>query len=1238
MATAGAGAGKQGEKAGKSFGSKAAGGLKSFSGLISKAGVLGFGAAAFEILKQGSKLEDSQVRLNAAIRSTGGSAKAAAPQLDAVRQKMEKWGFTNADVNTSLGTLTTATGSVRAAMKAEGTAADLARFKHISLGAASDILAKSFAGNARALKGLNLTVATGTTYAKALDKGQKDLGDQIDKAGGIAKFAAEKHLSLATAQKLVHQASGAATAGELKLAGSGLSLATATSLVAQAQAGSVKATKTLAAHHLTLSSAIKAVKDSTTGSIPALNKLGVVVLPASATAAQRFGEITQALNHRIGGQAAAAAKTAAGQFGILKAQFTDIAAKVGAKVLPVLAHVLAWLQKSHVLIPLVTAVFVGLAAIMAANAIAALSLQAALTGGISIAVIALTTLIIAMITHWHRTLTIFNEVWKWIRSHQIFALLLGPIGLVIIALIQLGEHWKGLVTVIKAAVKGTSAAVGALAHNVATWFGRIKHDITSVWDATWKWVGSRPRAATQFIDGLLGKLRHNIAAWFDHIRHDVTGIWDGLWHWAGSRLIFAIGVYGNLLSKLRHNTAAWFDHIKADVTGIWDKLWRWVGSRLSDASSFVTGKIDTLAVHIRNGFNRIKGWVTGTWDSMWRWLHDRTSGAITSLGGVLHRLEGIFSSPVKWVADHVFRPLAKVWNLVGHVFHAGLGILPTSFGFARGGAASSARGSHQGHVRGPGGTKGDKIPALLSDREYVQPADAVEYYGLPFMEAIRARKFASGGSPRKKPVPGLPANTQGASGGFPNPVGFIKGLWSSLWSTFSGLTKNVVSRLAGLIPGGEKVLEWIAKNTAGRAAWAMKAIVNAFLPATGAGGLIRAGADSWITAAADALANLFASNRSQGGTGAMRNPLRAVKGLVGERIDQGVDYAGNGNIYAITSGIIKAIRSGGWPGGAFIDELLTASPYAGKRVYFAENITPRVRIGQRVNTSTVIGNMHGGIEAGWASQGGGDVSAAGTGQGQAASTRYGVNFNQLMRALGAPSGVVIGRPYGPIGKGYFSKKKGLGGSTAGNPSGSVAGWARGLLRDLGDPASRSNINSLGAWARLEGGNWHNSARFNPLNTTQRAPGSHSINSVGVQSYTSWREGNKAEADTIRNGFYRLIASDLHKGIGLHHSNLAGEFATWGTGAGAWRSMSKGGLLRFASGGVIREPVIGIGLHTGRPHSFAENGPERVQPMHGGLGDDDRLLIAEIRKLQRITSQVGREFADALNGVARRAGR
>lgn len=60
-------------------------------------------------------------------------------------------------------------------------------------------------------------------------------------------------------------------------------------------------------------------------------------------------------------------------------------------------------------------------------------------------------------------------------------------------------------------------------------------------------------------------------------------------------------------------------------------------------------------------------------------------------------------------------------------------------------AMDQERHADGGLIRGPGGPRDDLIPALLSNREYVMPADTVEHYGVGFMDTIRARRLAGGG-------------------------------------------------------------------------------------------------------------------------------------------------------------------------------------------------------------------------------------------------------------------------------------------------------------------------------------------------------------------------------------------------------------------------------------------------------------------------------------------------------------
>jgi peptidoglycan hydrolase CwlO-like protein len=141
------------------------------------------------------------------------------------------------------------------------------------------------------------------------------------------------------------------------------------------------------------------------------------------------------------------------------------------------------------------------------------------------------------------------------------------------------------------------------------------------------------------------------------------------------------------------------------------------------------------------------------------------------------------------------------------------------------------------------------------------------------------------------------------------------------------------------------------------------------------------------------------------------NPLRDIAGLSPERIDQGVDYAGFGPIYAIGNGVVLGTSVPGWPGGTFIAYQLTNGPARGLVVYAAEDIAPSVQIGDKVTANTVLGQVYvgpDGIETGWADGTAiGDTMARTYGQYHGGnSTAFGVNFSDLMASLGAPPGIL----------------------------------------------------------------------------------------------------------------------------------------------------------------------------------------------------------------------------------------
>jgi hypothetical protein len=150
------------------------------------------------------------------------------------------------------------------------------------------------------------------------------------------------------------------------------------------------------------------------------------------------------------------------------------------------------------------------------------------------------------------------------------------------------------------------------------------------------------------------------------------------------------------------------------------------------------------------------------------------------------------------------------------------------------------------------------------------------------------------------------------------------------------------------------------------------------------------------------------------------NPLRAAK-VKAERIDQGVDYAGSGQLAAI--GVARIVYLGtentGWPG-AFIEYRLLAGPDAGCYVYYAEGVTPQsgLRVGDTVAAgqpiATIIQGFPTGIELGWAAGRGTKSYAALTSHWTVSddednhATGPGQTFSRLIAALGGPPGKIEG--------------------------------------------------------------------------------------------------------------------------------------------------------------------------------------------------------------------------------------
>jgi hypothetical protein len=183
--------------------------------------------------------------------------------------------------------------------------------------------------------------------------------------------------------------------------------------------------------------------------------------------------------------------------------------------------------------------------------------------------------------------------------------------------------------------------------------------------------------------------------------------------------------------------------------------------------------------------------------------------------------------------------------------------------------------------------------------------------------------------------------------------------------------------------------------------------------ADGAGGA--AGSGSFAQTLAEAQGASGGATATPDASGYV-NPL-ANASIRPERIDQGVDYTGSGTLGALGQGVVtQVVQTGsGWEGGGFVEYKLTAGPYAGRYVYYAEGVTPTVSVGQTLRpgqpVATIIPGAPHGIEIGWGS-GNGESSYATTSGGgytEGALTAAGKSFSDLIASLGGPAGLTEGR-------------------------------------------------------------------------------------------------------------------------------------------------------------------------------------------------------------------------------------
>jgi hypothetical protein len=155
------------------------------------------------------------------------------------------------------------------------------------------------------------------------------------------------------------------------------------------------------------------------------------------------------------------------------------------------------------------------------------------------------------------------------------------------------------------------------------------------------------------------------------------------------------------------------------------------------------------------------------------------------------------------------------------------------------------------------------------------------------------------------------------------------------------------------------------------------------------------------------------------------NPFKDTQNLIARRVDMGVDYDGAGSIDALGDATITFAATGiggNWVcstkvNGGVVYRLIDG-PDTGRYVYVTEDVIPLaglhagqdVKAGQPIATFAPPGGS-GCIESGWSSAPSPSPAAlVDGGYSEGARTAAGQNFSALLQSLGAPAGLVQGRP------------------------------------------------------------------------------------------------------------------------------------------------------------------------------------------------------------------------------------
>jgi phage-related protein len=705
-----------GKEAGGEFGGAFSGILGSVMSIGVPAAIAGAALAVSAVY--GEKLEGAENSLKATMTNAGYVWSDYSDKVEAVNKDMTEYGFTSDQVEASLQKVLQQTGSMADALGAESTIAKLATATHVSLASATTTFDRALTGNAKTLKQYDIIQASGATSGAAMTKAQQDLANQINQSGSMAAFAASKHLSLAQAQDLVTSAAGESAPALSKLSDLGLSYTSATKLQTDAMSGSTKAMATLKKDHLTLAQLTQLNTDSVSGNIGAYNKLGIEVLPKSASAAQNYAQVQSILNDKLGGQASAVTDSFSGKIHALGAELIDAAEGIGIKVMPALDEVIGFLVK---MVPTIEAVisaiskfggsfiivslFTGVSTILkvllggpmrditlaiAGLVIGWLALNVAMEVNPFIAIGTAIVLLVGIVVKYHaQIVSVIEGAWNTVTNFLkqwwplIAAIVTAGMSVIVQLIIKYHQDivnaieaaWNAVVAFIKqwwpvfaaVATSGMSLVVQIIVkyhQDIVNAFETAWNTIKSTVTAAWSWMQAAYNAATSAISTAWKTAWAAIVAYFTAEWTAIKTAVTSAWSWVQA-------AYNAALAAIKAAwNAAWlavynylnttFTNVKNAVTAVFT----WMKSTFTSGVSAISTAWKTGWTAVTSTTTTVINTIKTAWNTFFSGLQTAFKAAVSAIGSIWNGVQAAVQKPVSFVINSVYDPIAKVFDSV----------------------------------------------------------------------------------------------------------------------------------------------------------------------------------------------------------------------------------------------------------------------------------------------------------------------------------------------------------------------------------------------------------------------------------------------------------------------------------------------------------------------------------------------------------------------------------------------